>query len=73
MRCWTQGKAEWREEAKNGAGDEWIYQREYVFMFWIDKREKFSGVEMLDSGESRGRMSGLSARVWENIKRKTGD
>jgi hypothetical protein len=72
VRCWTQGKAEWREEAKSGAGDEWIYQREYVFMFWIDKREKFSGVETLGSRESRGRMSGLSARVWEKIK-KTGD
>jgi hypothetical protein len=41
-------------------------------MFWIDKREKFSGVETLGSRESRGRMSGLSARVWEKIK-KTGD
>lgn len=39
-------------------------------MFRMDERGKSSGVEMLDSGESRGRMSGMSARVWENIKRQ---
>lgn len=39
-------------------------------MFRMDERGKSSGVEMLDSGKSRGRMSGMSARVWENIKRQ---
>ena len=72
--CWAKSKAEWREEVKDGPEEEWVYEGEYVFMFWMDDEGRIERcVEMLDSGETKGRLLGLSNRARDNIKKKTGE
>lgn len=68
---WATSRAEFREEVKNSGSsveEEWVYEGEYVFMFWMDDsgRKIVKTVEFLDSEGTNKVLGPLMGRARKN-------
>ena len=70
---WATSKAIFRDDVKDDE-EEWEYEGEYVFMFWMDgSGERIERtVEFLDSLGTRERLMKLMRRAEENRERRVG-
>jgi hypothetical protein len=75
---WATSRTEFREDVKDDDGGlaaaDWVYEGEYVFMFWMDESgEKIvRTVEFLDSEGTNKALRPLMKRARENREKRGG-
>jgi hypothetical protein len=73
---WTTSKTEFREDVKDDGilAEEWVYEGEYVFMFWMDEsgQKIIRTVEFLDSEGTNKVLRPLMKRAKENRAKRLG-